>query len=65
MSRSRRATPITGITTAVSEKIDKMQWHRRYRRAENLRIAISPESEPYSIHQFYNPWWMAKDGKRY
>jgi len=63
MSRSRRTTPIIGITTAVSEKQDKAQWHRQYRRAENQRMVAEPESEPHHIRRFFNPWNMAKDGK--
>lgn len=65
MSRSKRKSPITGITTASSERFDKSKWHRRFRRAENQRIESSPESEPHHIRQFADPWSMAKDGKRY
>ena len=31
MSRSRRKTPIFGITTATSEAEDKRLWHKRLR----------------------------------
>lgn len=65
MSRSRRKSPFTGITTAVSERFDKLVWHRRFRRAESQRLQTDPESEPHHIRQFSDPWSMAKDGKRY
>lgn len=63
MSRSRRKTPIFGITTALSEAADKAIWHRAFRRAENQRLAGDPGSEPYHFRQFFNPWQMDKDGK--
>ncbi|MEL4378367.1 hypothetical protein [Brucella cytisi] len=40
MSRSRKKTPITGITTADSDKAFKEAEHRRERRA--LRSAVEP-----------------------
>lgn len=40
MARSKRKTPISGITTAVSEKSDKVASHRRIRRV--VRQAITP-----------------------
>lgn len=46
MSRSRRKTPITGITTARSEKFDKQRWHRAYRHAERQRLHANPYSCP-------------------
>ncbi|WP_338924609.1 hypothetical protein V0M98_33880 (plasmid) [Pseudomonas silesiensis] len=64
MSRSRRKTPIIGITTAKSEAFDKASWHRAFRRAENVRLDADPESETHHIHEFSNPWLMHKDGKQ-
>ncbi|MCY1283415.1 hypothetical protein D9M68_817120 [compost metagenome] len=63
MSRSRRKTPICGITTAASEAFDKARWHRAFRRAENQRLASNPESEPHHVREFSDPWAMQKDGK--
>lgn len=51
MSRSRRRTPIIGITTADSEKQDKRRANRSWRAA--IR------------HAFSDPWTMAKDGKKW
>ncbi len=65
MSRSKRKTPIIGITTSESEKADKVASHRRIRRV--VKQAITPELEtPLPLeHQLTNTWSMAKDGKRY
>jgi len=65
MSRSRRKTPITPVTTAVSEAEDKKIWHRRYRRSEKQRIDHNPNAEPLSESQYSDPWKMGKDGKQY
>jgi hypothetical protein len=65
VARSKRKTPICGITTAVSEKADKVASHRRLRRV--VRLAINPELEtPLPLErQLTNTWSMAKDGKAY
>lgn len=65
MSRSRRKTPICGITTAESEAFDKKTWHRAYRRAEKVRALHHPESEPRSELEFSSAWDRQKDGKQY
>ena len=69
MSGSRRKTPVCGITSAASEKADKLAWHRRFRRVSRQRIvqagedadASAPLSQPKDVS---NPWSMSKDGKR-
>lgn len=65
MSRSRRKTPITGITTARSEAWDKALWHRTLRHAEKQRLLVAPESMPIDERHYGDPWDMSKDGKRY
>ncbi|MEL7939160.1 hypothetical protein [Pseudomonas delhiensis] len=65
MSRSRRKTPICGITTAASERFDKQTWHRSFRKAERQRLASDPFSEPHHFREFCNDWLMHKDGKYY
>lgn len=65
MSRSRRKTPIFGITTAASEAIDKATWHRAFRRAENQRLQYDPGGETRHFHEFSSPWLMQKDGKHW
>jgi hypothetical protein len=60
MSRSRLKTPITGITTAVSEKWDKQKANRRLRAA--IRSGRDPEVHRRAVS---DPWGFAKDGKAY
>lgn len=57
MSRSRKKTPIFGITTSGSEKEDKQLWHRRFRRSADI--------EKTDKRLFSNRWNMDKDGKQY
>jgi len=66
MSRSKRKTPITGITTARSEKLDKKLWHRAYRHAERQRLHSNRYSYPRHPFEFgAHAWNLSKDGKRY
>lgn len=66
MSRSKRKTPITGITTAETEKADKAAWHRRHRHAEKVRLNASGiEYVDRSHKEHSDPWSMSKDGKKY
>jgi hypothetical protein len=63
MSRSRKKTPIGGMTTATSDKRHKMAEHRRERHA--VKIDIATEQEPEHPKAFGNPWKSEKDGKQY
>lgn len=58
MSRSIQHTPITGITTAKSEKFSKQQWNRSYRHWANR--AEDPPRQPRR-----NEREGSKDGKAY
>ncbi len=66
MARSRKHTPIGGITLADSEKLEKRKNHRRERRrihqtlTENACADVLPHTRELS-----NPWTMSKDGKYY
>jgi hypothetical protein len=63
MSRSRKKTPITGITAADSDKAFKEAEHRRERRA--VRNAIKA-GEPIPDARLYgDPWDGEKDGKQW
>lgn len=62
MSRSRRKTPIVGMTTCESEKADKAQWHRKFRRAARMDVE---GSQFISFRQYGSTWCMGKDGKQY
>lgn len=61
MSRSRRKTPVHGITVAESDKWFKMTERRRARRA--AAAALRRDEEPPAAKEFGNPWRSAKDGK--
>jgi hypothetical protein len=63
MSRSRRKTPICGITTARSEKQDKRIANRRLRRRVRSRLHVDPDAPLPLLREVSNPWLMDKDGK--
>jgi hypothetical protein len=66
MARSKRRTPIFGMTTQESEKNDKRRANRRLRRRvrEVVSGAVAPETLP-ALREVSNPWSMAKDGRSY
>ena len=61
MSRSRRKTPVTAVTTKASDKAFKQHEHRRARRA--VKALDLMESEPPGDKAFGDPWNSRKDGK--
>ena len=63
MSRSRRRTPIAGISKAQSEKQDKRFANRKYRRT--AKNAVAADSEVPERRAVSNVYSMAKDGKRW
>jgi hypothetical protein len=64
MSRSKRRTPVCGMTGAASEKQDKRLYNRRYRRVCKQVIHTDPAREPLPLlREYSNPGAMAKDGK--
>jgi hypothetical protein len=66
MARSRKKVPITGITTAASEKADKASAHKRERRAVRTRLHEQPAADILpTIREVSNVWTFAKDGKTY
>lgn len=70
MSRSRRKTPIVGMTNCRSERQDKMIWHQRLRTHERTALAsVSPkdfsEYLPLVENQVSSVWTMGKDGHTY
>lgn len=64
MSRSKRKTPKTGLTTAESEKKDKVFAHRKFRRASKVKIKSNGEP-PVNLNEVSDIWNFAKDTKRY
>jgi hypothetical protein len=70
MSRSFRKTPITGVTTAASEKDDKAKAHRRDRQAVKSRLkAVIADNPEHAVQGREHPrsgqWNFAKDGKKW
>jgi hypothetical protein len=69
MSRSTRKRPWTGVTTAKSEKRDKILAHRRLRAATRLleRLPEIREAAPGLsfpiMREVSDVWSFAKDGK--
>jgi len=64
MSRSRRNTKIIGITTAKSEKQDKREANRKFRRITKQLIKKRNWNLP-KLRELSNVWAFAKDGKMY
>jgi hypothetical protein len=62
MSGSYRKTPILGITTAASEKDDKVRANRRLRRAVRSIDLEAAEVLP-DRREVSDVWSFAKDGK--
>ena len=64
MARSRRKSPVRGITTSESDKRDKQAAHRTERRRVRHVVKSEPETEvlPHT-RELSDPWSMAKDGK--
>jgi hypothetical protein len=64
MSRSRRKTPIRGITTAASDKSSKVASHRRIRRSVR-QMALENNTLLPIERQLTNSWSFNKDGKKW
>lgn len=64
MSRSEKKTKIRGITTAKSEKENKQDANRKYRRIVKQKVK-SKDSELPEIREISNVWSFDKDGKIY
>jgi hypothetical protein len=61
--RSRRKTPVVGITTASTEKRGKQLAHRRLRARERQDLQRGGEENP-RLREVSDPWTMDKDGKQ-
>lgn len=66
MARSKRHTPIFGMTTHESEKADKRRANRRLRRRvrEVVSVSDAPDILP-ALREVSSVWSMAKDGRSY
>lgn len=64
MSRSRRKTSITGITTAVTEKENKRKANRKLRRLNKIKIH-KKDYDLFQLREISDVWEFDKDGKQY
>ena len=65
MSRSRRKTPIIGITLAESDKSHKVSAHRAERRSVRAIIGSRLDQDDRRLYakEYGDPWSSPKDGK--
>lgn len=63
MSRSRRRTPIAGVTAAPSDKTSKRASSRTLRQAQDRAVVADPESPLPAVHQALDRWQTNKEGK--
>ena len=69
MSRSKRGEPVTGITTAVSEKAWKQKASRKLRHAVAQTVQQPPSADPDAVvlpvlDDVANPYGSPKEGKQ-
>jgi len=64
MSRSKKKTKIQGITTATSEKENKQDANRKFRRIVKQKVKLDETKIP-ELREVSNAWSFDKDGKRY
>ena len=64
MSNSIKKTKITGFTTSESEKAEKREANRKYRRTVKQKVKLGNDEFP-KIRELSNVWCFSKDGKRY
>ncbi|UZR98090.1 hypothetical protein [Chondrinema litorale] len=62
MSRSRKKTKIRGITTSTTEKKEKQDANRKFRRTINQKVK-SGEGHLPLLKELSNVWSFSKDGK--
>ncbi len=67
MSRSRKKTPITGMTTAESDKEWKQAASRKVRRTVRQRLLEAEDGDgvPAKRYELINPASSDKDGKQW
>ena len=63
MARSRRKTPVVGVTSSESEKADKQLSHRKFRRVIRQVVPVNPDGHLPLEKELTNTHSMAKDGK--
>ncbi|HEX6910544.1 MAG TPA: hypothetical protein VF142_09115 [Longimicrobium sp.] len=63
MSRSRRRTPVRGLTTSESEKQDKRRANRKLRRKVRVTLSTEPDGVLPALREVSCAWAFDKDGK--
>lgn len=64
MSRSFRKTPIFGLVSRESEKMEKRKANRKLRRKGRIQLACQGETS-LSLREVSNVFSFRKDGKKY
>ena len=64
MSNSIKKTKIAGFTTSETEKAEKREANRKYRRTVKQKVKLGNDEFP-KIRELSNVWCFSKDGKRY
>lgn len=67
MSRSKRKTPLIGLTTAQSDKPFKIDEHRSERRRARVLFQSTLDADDRRLHSkvYGDPWNAPKDGKQW
>ena len=64
MSRSKKKTPKTGITKAETEKGDKRNANRKFRRKTKVLVKKG-DDQFVDLKEVSNVWSFDKDGKQF
>lgn len=64
MSRSTKKTPKRGITSAETEKENKRQANRKFRRVTKIQVKKGDNELPLT-KELSNIWSFDKDGKQF
>lgn len=64
MSRSKKKTPKTGITHAETEKADKRNANRKFRRITKVQVKKG-DNTFVNLKEISNVWLFDKDGKQF
>ena len=64
MSRSRRKTPVCGMTKSETEKQDKRLANRKLRRRVRAMLPVEPDAVLPALREVSCVWCFDKDGKR-
>jgi len=63
MSRSKKQSPVKGVSTASSDKADKVASHRKHRRVVKQLVSSGPVEIVPLERELTNSYVLSKDGK--